>query len=142
MIQVSEEELGDKPFQQGLRRILLEAARNYYKGFIDQRQEDKNAIAELEATQQLVERILEELGVIQGMTQLNAIGYFPIVMSELKLSPGQRKEVDELSKKWETRRAQIEDEARHVSTSESTRERRNALLDYAREGEVAQSLKS
>jgi eukaryotic-like serine/threonine-protein kinase len=137
LIQVSEEELGDKPFQQGLRRILLEAARNYYKGFIDQRQEDKNAIVELEATQRIVERILEELTVMEGMTQLNAIGYFPVVLTELKLTPDQRQEVDELSKKWEARRGQIEDEARHASTRESTSERRQTLLAYAREGEEA-----
>ena len=137
LIQVSEEELGDKPFQQGLRRILLEAARNYYKGFIDQRQEDKNAIAELRDTQVLVERILEELTVIQGMTQLNAIGYFPVVSAQLNLSPDQQQEVDELSKKWEARRGQIEDEARHVSTQESVSERRRTLLAYAREGEEA-----
>ncbi len=104
LIQVSEEELGDKPFQQGLRRILLEAALNYYKGFIDQRQDDKNAIAALEATQDRVKRILEELTVIQGMTQLNAIGYFPVVLTELKLTPDQLPEVIELSKTWEAHR--------------------------------------
>ncbi len=135
LIQVSEEELGDKPFQQGLRRILLEAALNYYKGFIDQRQDDKNAIHALEATQDRVKRILDELNVIQGMTQLNAIGYFPVVLSELKLTPDQRQEMEELSKTWEARRAQLEDEARGVQTREATRERRHTLLTYAREGE-------
>ena len=139
LIQVSEEELGDKPFQQGPRRILLEAALNYYKGFIDQSVDDKDAMKVLEKTQDRVKRILEELNVIQGMTQLNVIGFYPVVLAQLNLTPDQRQEVDELSKTWEARKGQLEEEAKHSSSVESTRERRQALIAYAREGEVSQA---
>lgn len=135
LIQICEEDLGDKPFLQGLRRLILETALSYHKGFIDQRQDDKDAVDDLAATQVRVERILDELTVIQGMTQLNVIGYYPVVLAELKLSPDQAKQVDELIKTWEVRREQLNDEAKDPPSRETAQKRRLRLLTYAREGE-------
>jgi serine/threonine protein kinase len=136
LIQICEEDLADKPFQQGLRRLILETALSYHKGFIDQRQDDKNAVVELATTQDRVNRILDELNVIQGMTQLNVIGYYPVVLSELKLSPEQSKQVDELIKNWEVSREQLNEEAKDSSSRETALKRRLRLLASAREGEV------
>ena len=136
LIQVSEEDLGDKPFQQGLRRMLLEFARTYYKDFIEQRQDDKDAISDLEQTQDRVNRILDELKVVQGILQLNMIRYyFTTVASDLKLTPKQREAVTESMETWETRKNKLQIEAQSSSSLEVMRERRQNLIDYAREGE-------
>jgi serine/threonine protein kinase len=135
LIGICEEDLADKPFMQGLRRLLLELALSHHKDFIDQRQDDKGAVVELVATQDRVNRILEELNVIQGMTQLNVIGYYPVVLAELKLSPDQSKQVDELIKTWEASREKLNDEAKDSSSRDTAQKRRLLLLDSARDGE-------
>src|SRR5262249_39798100 len=135
LIQVCEEDLADKPFEQGLRRMLLDTVLIFYKGFIDQRQDDKNAVADLETTQERVNRILEELNVIEGITQLNVIDFFPVVLSELKLSTAQRREIETMLKTWSSHKAQLQEEAIRATTVEASQKRRGLLLIYAREGE-------
>ena len=121
----------ERRVERPLRRQLLEKALSYYKGFIDQRQDDKNEVVALELTQDNIKRILDELTVIQGITQLNVIGNFPVVLEELKISTDQAKQMDELIKTWEARREQLNDEAKDSSSGSACA----LALAYAREGE-------
>ncbi|MBY0525454.1 MAG: serine/threonine protein kinase [Gemmataceae bacterium] len=61
-VQLSEEEMADRPEMQGVRRKLLEAAREYYQEFIDQHHDDATVQAELASTYLRVGRILGEMG--------------------------------------------------------------------------------
>ncbi len=137
LIQISEEELGDKPFLLGPRRMILDAALNYFKRFSDQHHEDRDAIADLEPVQNKVKEILQELNVIQDMTQLSLVGWYSVVQSDLKLSPEQLKGVNEVARTWETHRAQLDEDVRLKPTRESMSERRQKFIDFAREGEAA-----
>ncbi len=92
MIQVSEEELADKPNLQGLRKRLLESALVYYQEFIDQRRDDPAAQEELRETVARVERILADLGVLQGAGRLFVLTQ-GAVQEDLKLSDEQRKTI-------------------------------------------------
>jgi hypothetical protein len=60
--QVSAEELADKPGAQEVRRKLLEAALEYYQGFIARRGEDPSVREELVQSQLRVATILHEIG--------------------------------------------------------------------------------
>ncbi len=68
LVRMSEEELADKPFLEGPRQRLLEAALLYYQKFIDQRHDDPAAQAELIATQERVQKILSDLAVLRSRT--------------------------------------------------------------------------
>jgi serine/threonine protein kinase len=60
--QVSVEELADKPAVQEVRRKLLQAALDYYRGFIDQHGEDPSIREALVASQLHVAAILQDMG--------------------------------------------------------------------------------
>src|SRR5207253_2921942 len=70
LIQVSEQELLDRPDLENLRKRLLETALEYYQEFLKQRGDDPRARDDLEATKQRVEKILADLAVLQGGRQL------------------------------------------------------------------------
>lgn len=60
--EVSEEELADKPELWGVRRMLLAAALDYYREFIDHSQADPSLTAQLVASHVRVAAILDEIG--------------------------------------------------------------------------------
>ncbi|MCE9554468.1 MAG: protein kinase [Planctomycetes bacterium] len=60
--EVSEEELADKPELWGVRRMLLAAALDYYREFIDHSQSDPSLTAQLVASHVRVAAILDEIG--------------------------------------------------------------------------------
>ena len=60
--EVSEEELADKPELWGVRRMLLAAALDYYREFIDHSQADPTLAAQLVASHVRVAAILDEIG--------------------------------------------------------------------------------
>jgi serine/threonine protein kinase len=92
MIQISEEELADKPHLEGLRKRLLESALVYYQEFIKQRGDD----AELVKAKDRVEKIVSDLAVLQGAGQLRLLSQ-PAVLADLGLSAEQRQQIKELS---------------------------------------------
>jgi serine/threonine protein kinase len=60
--QVCEEDMGDRPEMQAVRRKLLEASRQYYQEFIDQHQDDPSITAELAESHLRIGRILDQIG--------------------------------------------------------------------------------
>jgi len=89
MIQLAEEELSDNPFQEGLRKRLLESALSYYQEFIVQRSEDPDAQAALGLTRDHVQRILADLEMLQA-DRNNYLLKSPGVLDDLKATEKQR----------------------------------------------------
>jgi serine/threonine protein kinase len=135
--ELCEEELGDKPFLLGPRRMILDASLIYYKKLSDQLHEEKDELSSLDNTEKRIKRILEELKVLQDMSQLSLIGWYSIVQKELKLTPDQLKQVKQVSITWETHRIELEEAARLSTNRDSMRERRHEFINHAREGEAA-----
>jgi eukaryotic-like serine/threonine-protein kinase len=136
-IDLCQEELGDKPFLLGTRRMILDASLIYYKKLSDQLHEEKNAIAELDKAQEHIKQILEELKVLQDMSQLSLVGWYSVVQEQLKLTPDQLNRVKLVATTWESRRADLEEAARLSPNRESMLQRRQDFIDYAREGEAS-----
>jgi serine/threonine protein kinase len=106
MIQVGEEELLDKPGMEAARNRLLLSALGYYQQFIDQRQDDPGAQAELAATKARVQTILDKLTAMQGAGRFKLLSN-PDVVTDLGVSdPRQRERIAQLfspgdSQGWE-----------------------------------------
>jgi serine/threonine protein kinase len=126
MIQISEQELADKPQFDGLRRRLLESALVYYQGFIKQRQ-DPDAQADLVRTQERVKKILADLAVLQGAWQLHLLGQ-RAVLDDLDLPEEQKKKIEELSRQVDRQRADVFKDFGKLSAEE----RRQRFLGLAR----------
>ncbi len=137
LIQVGEEELADKPHLESLRKRLLEAALSYYQEFIEQRQEDPNARADLAATQERVRKILDDLAVLQGAGQLYLLNERD-VLEDLRLSEEKRGRIADLSRRLAGQR----DESFKTFHRLEPEERRQRFLELARanEKEVADIL--
>jgi hypothetical protein len=103
LIQVSEQELADRPGMEALRKRLLESALVHYQEFIAQRRDDPAAQSELGETKARVEQILADLAVLRGAGQLRLLAQ-PAVLDDLRLSGGQRAKVKELSARIEAER--------------------------------------
>ena len=116
---------------------ILDASLIYYKKLSDQLHEEKNAIAELDKAQEHIKQILEELKVLQDMSQLSLVGWYSVVQEQLKLTPDQLNRVKLVATTWESRRADLEEAARLSPNRESMLQRRQDFIDYAREGEAS-----
>ncbi|MBI3864298.1 MAG: protein kinase, partial [Planctomycetia bacterium] len=102
LIQVCEEELANQPGMQGLRRRLLETALVNYADFVQQRRDNPKAqaeLSELTAEQNRVQRILEDLKVMEQRDYLSLIAYRE-VQADLELSDEASEEITKLSAKW------------------------------------------
>ena len=88
---------------EGLRKRLLASALAYYQEFVEQRSNDPGAQAELRDTTQQVETILADLAVLRAAGELYLL-IQPSALDDLRLDPGQRAKVAELSaragKRW------------------------------------------
>jgi serine/threonine protein kinase len=96
LIRVSEEELAHRPGMEGLRKRLLGSALIYYREFIEQRRNDPDAQAELRDTTRRVETILADLAVLRAAGELYLLVQ-PSALDDLRLDPGQRARVADLS---------------------------------------------
>jgi serine/threonine protein kinase len=96
LIQVSEQELGDRPDLENVRKRLLETALEYYQEFVKQRGDDPRFRDDLEATRQRVEKILADLVVLQGGRQLFLLRS-PDVLKDLSATDEQQRKLTELS---------------------------------------------
>ena len=103
LIQVSEQELADRPGMEDVRKRLLRSALAYYQEIIEQRRDDPNAQAELLDTTRRVEKILADLAVLQAASKLYLLGA-TAVHDDLGLNDEQRTKVKELTarlgKQW------------------------------------------
>jgi hypothetical protein len=131
MIQIAEEELADKPFQEGLRKRLLETALTYYQELIEQRGDDANAQAELAATGDRVKKILGDLAVLQGAGQIFLLKH-SAMLDDLEVSDEQRVRLADLTKRLDEQRPNSFREF-HKMPSE---ERRKRFLEEARTNEA------
>jgi serine/threonine protein kinase len=100
MIQLAEEELTDAPFQEGLRKHLLEAALGYYQQFISQREASSADQQELQETRDRVQRILADLAALQADRNLFLLRA-DSVLADLKLTDAQKTDLAEFQKQLE-----------------------------------------
>src|SRR5262249_35280592 len=96
LIQVSEQELGDRPDLENVRKRLLETALEYYQEFLKQRGDAPRFRSDSEATRQRVEKILADLAVLQGGRKFFLLSNDD-VLNDLGASDGQRRKIKELS---------------------------------------------
>ncbi len=124
MFKLCEEELAGKPFLDGLRRRLLQDYfLVYYQRLIDIRPDDPAAQAELSATRERVQEILDNLARLQGMSQYQLL-FDHHVVEALQATKAQSEQIDNLTAKMEMRRGE--------SRSLSAEERFQNFLMHAR----------
>lgn len=136
LFQISQEELTDRPNESARKRIL-EVVVNYYQDFIEQRQGDPTAQAELTRVQNEVKTILRELNAIQREMQLRLLSV-SAVQKELKLNPEQETRLKEFLAQWSQQRQVFFDRSRN----QNAESRRTELLasDAEREQVLASIL--
>ncbi len=103
LIEIAQEELADNPGLQNLRKRLLEAALTYYQKFIEQRRDDPGAQAQLAATRDRVQKIIDDLALLHGARQFFLLKE-EAVLDDLRLSKDQRDGIKELSKQMDAQR--------------------------------------
>ena len=136
LLQVSEEDLINKP-EENTRRRILEIVLGFYQDFIDRRPDNAASQIELAGVQEKVRSILHELEVVHqdmntGLLEMEA------VQKELKLTLAQQEKLKTLLAQWsEERRAFFdqdrrpddkEDHKRRVAEAEKRDQSINALL--------------
>lgn len=132
MIRLAEDELSDNPFQESLRKRLLETALGYYQEFISQREEDPGAQAELGVTRDRVKKILGDLAVLKA-DRHNFLLREPAVLADLHVTDEQRSRIAEMTDHLETQRRELGHGPREMNSAEH----RQRLLAVARENESA-----
>jgi serine/threonine protein kinase len=133
MIQLAEQEMADKPFLEGLRIGMLESALAYYQVLIEQRGDDPDARARLDANRLRVKTILDNLIVLQGAGDLFVLKN-DAVRAALGPTDEQKKRVDELSACLDRQREETFKDLRRLTTAE---ERRQKILELARANDAA-----
>jgi serine/threonine protein kinase len=132
MIHLAEDGLSDNPFQEGLRKRLLETALEYYQEFIAQRSSDPNAQAELAITSDHVKKILDDLAVVQADRQTVLLRESE-VLDDLQVPPAKRTEIAELLERHEEQRRELFRDPRSWTSSHH----RQRTVAMARENEAA-----
>ena len=132
MIRLAEEELSDNPFQDGLRKQLLETALKYYQQFIELRDEQPDAQANLGITRDRVTKILADLAVLKADRHVFLLRE-TAVLDDLQATSEQRTRIAEMTANLETQRQERFAHPREMTSSE----RRQQLLAVARANESA-----
>ena len=131
MIRIAEDELSDNPFQDGLRKQLLETSLAYYQEFIELRNESPDAQAELGMTRDRVKGILADLTLMQADRHTFLLRE-PEVLDDLKATLEQRAKIAEMTANLEhSRRARSRDPRKW-----NPEEHRLFALAAARENEL------
>ena len=93
--QLAEQEFAGQPLMQPVRRKFLELTLAYYRNFIDQRRDDSDPTirAELAATSERVERIVDELAALQRFAPLMLLADTR-VQQDLGLSTAAAEQID------------------------------------------------
>jgi serine/threonine protein kinase len=120
MIQISEEELTDRPAMEGARKRLLRSALAYYQEFIEEVPDDPEARADLLDTKARVEKILADLVVLRAGSQLHLLGQ-TVVLDDLHLSDDQRSRIKEWSARVAKQRKDSFAEVSRLLPGERTR---------------------
>ena len=119
MVQTAELELADNPTPgaQALRKKLLEAALGHYQEFLQQKSDDPEFQADLEATRDRVKRIIDELAEIEGTEHLFLLDS-PDVLTDLGASDDQRAELKALSERLGRQRIEMFRDIRRLAADE------------------------
>ncbi|WP_373650255.1 serine/threonine protein kinase [Schlesneria sp. DSM 10557] len=131
LIRIAEDELSDMPFQDGLRKQLLETSLAYYQEFIDLRGESLSTQDELEGTRDRVKGILADLAVLQADRHTFLLRECA-VLDDLEATPEQRAGLAEVLARLESRQRR-RPRGRPDFNPEEYRQRQ---LDIARENEA------
>jgi serine/threonine protein kinase/Spy/CpxP family protein refolding chaperone len=103
MIRLADDDLSENPFQEGLRKQLLETALRYYQEFIQLRAERPEAQAELSITEERVKKILADLAVLKA-DRHNFLLRESAVLEDLQATEDQRTKLKEFIERQETQR--------------------------------------
>jgi eukaryotic-like serine/threonine-protein kinase len=132
MIQISEQELADKPFAEAVRKRMLMSALVYYQGLIAQSSDDATAQDDLKATQEHVKKILADLAVLQGGGRVDLL-HRDDVKDDLGLTADKRAQVEDLLQRLNRRRMEGFGAFQRLPAEE----RQQRSLDDARANEAA-----
>jgi serine/threonine protein kinase len=130
ILQTTEQELGDNPMNQGLRKKMLEWALGYYQEFLQQESDDPEFKADLAATRDRIQTILADLAVIEGSGQFILLKV-PDVLDDLEAGQEQRERLKVLNELSPQRMDQFRDLGR-----QSPEERRARLAAFAKENDA------
>ena len=100
MIRIAEDELSENPFQDGLRKQLLETSLSYYQEFISIRKESPDTKSELEITRDRVKGILADLAVLQADRHTFLLREAE-VLDDMEATPDQRVKIGEMISRLE-----------------------------------------
>jgi eukaryotic-like serine/threonine-protein kinase len=132
-VEISEEELAGKPFVEGPRRRLLEAALEYYQDFLKEHRDDPAIQKQLETSRNNVRQILAELTTLMGAGQF-ALLQHEEVKDALRLSEEQKETLNKILAEW---RGALEECGRF---SRAERERQLVALAQKQQAELEQVL--
>ena len=129
LIEVSENDL-DRPPLQSVQKRLLESALVYYQDFVAQYRGNPAREAELIAVQRRLNRVLDDLSVMEGAWQLVLIAE-ESVQRDLALDEAERRRIGVMAKQLAERRLELIEGYQQFSAIE----RRSRFLEFARANE-------
>jgi len=116
LIEVSEEELVDKPNLEPTRKRLLRTALEYYRQFIEDRPGDSVSQESLAAVQDRIKGLLNDLAVLQRDGAINLLSN-PAVAEDLALSDAQQQRLAELLPRWFGEKIRAYEEVRNAGVT-------------------------
>lgn len=132
LIDVSENDLADKPHLQQLRKRLLEAALVYYQDFLAQNGDNPQREAELAAVQRHLRKVLDDLSVIEGAGQLVLLRE-KSVQDDLALGETERQQIGAISRRISEQQLELLRDYHRLTADQ----RREQFLEFARDNERA-----
>ncbi len=136
LVEVSEVDLADNPMVESTRKRMLQSALNFYQDLIEQHRGNEASQADLARVEQRVKGILRELNLLQRDAQ-TALLANPLVLDELKVDDGQRRQLAGLLAQWDDLKQLW---SQSEKTDDETRRRRLIELAEQREQALAEVL--
>jgi serine/threonine protein kinase len=130
MIEISEEELADKPGVEPARKRLLISALEYYQQFIAEHGDDPRAREDLEATKERVEKILADLALLEGSGRVFLLCN-PTVIDDLDVADEQRPKLTALANRTFKQMGELFRDFGRLSKAQQ----RQRFVDLARESD-------
>ncbi|MCE9555375.1 MAG: serine/threonine protein kinase [Planctomycetes bacterium] len=131
LVDVSEQELANRPASHGLRKRLLETAISYYKDFSAQRHGNPATQAELVAVRERLKKSLDDLTVLEGAGQFILLSDSR-VQADLVVTDNQRQAIESLNEQFAQRRLDF----LHDGSQQSPDERRARFVELARANDL------
>ncbi len=103
LVDITEQELASQPFLQPVRRRLLQAALDYYQGFIETHDNDAAALVELRAGKERAAKLLDELSTLESLN-LFLLANEQEVQTNLEIDEGKRARLTELKDRFYDKR--------------------------------------